>query len=112
MCPNKNTYDTLIVGSGSAGAILATRLSEDPNRSVLLIEAGPDYPKFDEIPNEVKYGYARRETSANWGHTRTPVSDYKWNFMETTTETYRRNLKIYGQNILLNIKIGLCLVLK
>ncbi|MCY4473885.1 MAG: GMC family oxidoreductase N-terminal domain-containing protein [Chloroflexi bacterium] len=33
-----------MVGAGSAGAILATRLTEDPEHSALLIEAGPDYP--------------------------------------------------------------------
>jgi choline dehydrogenase len=41
-------FDVLILGAGAAGCALAGRLSENPDRSVCLVEAGPDYGHYDE----------------------------------------------------------------
>lgn len=45
--------DVVVVGGGTAGCIVAARLSEDPDRSVLLLEAGPDFRGIDDCPPSV-----------------------------------------------------------
>jgi choline dehydrogenase len=59
------TFDYVIVGAGSAGCVLANRLSADPDVSVLLLEAGPmDYSLFIHMPAAFTYPLA--DDKYNW----------------------------------------------
>ena len=77
----KNNYDYIIVGSGSAGAIIASRLAEDGKNSVLLLEAGPkDNSLLFRIPAAMRYAYNARK--------------YNWNY-ETEPEPFLNKRKLY-----------------
>ncbi|MEM7131835.1 MAG: mycofactocin system GMC family oxidoreductase MftG [Chloroflexota bacterium] len=66
-------FNYIIIGAGSAGAILAARLSKDPSCQVLLLEAGPDYPHMALIPEEIKFRRGSKDNleakqTHDWGY--------------------------------------------
>jgi choline dehydrogenase len=70
------TYDYIVVGAGSAGAVIANRLSSDRRNRVLLLEAGPTSHPWSRIP----IGYAKliKNPAANWLYTAEPDANTNW----------------------------------
>lgn len=69
----KSSYDYIIVGAGSAGAVLAARLTEDENVSVLLLEAGlPDYRLDFRTQMPAALAMPLQGTTYNWGYKTDP----------------------------------------
>ena len=69
----QSTYDYIIIGAGSAGNVLAARLTEDPNVRVLLLEAGlPDYRLDFRTQMPAALAMPLQGTTYNWGYKTDP----------------------------------------
>jgi choline dehydrogenase len=64
---------TVVIGAGSAGCVVAARLSEDPANTVVLLEAGPDYPDVHAAPDDIRSGYVMGGTQHDWGYFSEPL---------------------------------------
>ena len=69
----RQTYEYIVVGAGSAGAVVANRLSADARHRVLLLEAGPASHPWSRIP----IGYAKliNNPAANWLYSAAPEAN-------------------------------------
>jgi choline dehydrogenase len=73
--PAIDHYDYIIVGAGSAGCVLANRLSAHPHDKVLLLEAGGETHPLSRVP--ISYGYFINKPGVNWRYSCEPEAGTK-----------------------------------
>ena len=69
-----DTFDYVVVGAGSAGCVVASRLAEDPDISVALLEAGGPYRRVLDIPLVGLWAWLRRPGAFCWRDWTVPQS--------------------------------------
>lgn len=70
----RGSYDYIVVGAGSAGSVVASRLSEDPDVTVLLLEAGGDYTE-NETYHVPLHFFDLQKTDADWEYYTIPQKE-------------------------------------
>ena len=65
--------ELVVVGAGSAGAVIAARTTERADREVLLLEAGPDYPDPASLPADLRDGTRNSWRPHDWGYRHRPT---------------------------------------
>lgn len=83
-------FDTVIVGCGTAGSILAAHLTEDPSRTVCAIEAGHDYSSFDELPMSLRAHRANRSEAGKNPNDPKTVGFPDWGYTARSTDLQPR----------------------
>jgi choline dehydrogenase len=77
----KDGAGLVVVGAGSSGAVIASRVSERADRDVLLVEAGPDYPELAALPQDLRDGTRNSWLEHDWLFSHRPTPTQKIPFV-------------------------------